>query len=66
VPELAGLPDRMIHQPWNALPLVLHQAGIVLGETYPEPMVDHKIAKDKALAAFASIKKARENLAGAN
>lgn len=60
VPELAGLPNNMIHQPWNALPLVLHQAGVVLGETYPEPIVDHKIAKDKALAAFAAIKKNKD------
>ena len=66
VPELAGLPNKVIHQPWNALPLDLHQAGVVLGETYPEPIVDHKIAKDKALAAFAMVKKSREQTVSSN
>lgn len=56
VPELAALPNRWLHKPWEAPPLVLLDAGIKLGETYPTPMVDHKQARETALAAFARIK----------
>jgi deoxyribodipyrimidine photo-lyase len=35
---------------------VLEEAGIVLGETYPEPMVDHREAREAALAAYGEIK----------
>lgn len=55
-PELAGLPNDVIHCPWEAPPLVLKQAGVVLGKTYPMPMVDHKAARNLALAAFQATK----------
>jgi deoxyribodipyrimidine photo-lyase len=55
-PELAGLPNDVIHQPWEAPPLVLKQAGVILGKTYPLPMVDHKAARNVALAAFQATK----------
>lgn len=38
VPELADLPDKFIHRPFNAPASVLEKAGIVLGKTYPKPM----------------------------
>jgi deoxyribodipyrimidine photo-lyase len=56
VPEIAELPDKWIHQPYAAPPDVLQAAGIRLGTTYPQPLVDHGVARDKALAAFAEIK----------
>jgi len=46
VPELADLPNDLIHQPWKA--------GVALD--YPDPIVDHKQARDEALAAFDQIK----------
>lgn len=51
-PELAKLPDDLIHRPWEAPPLELAEAGVTLGKTYPHPIVDHKAARDRALAAF--------------
>ena len=57
VPELARLPDSLLHTPWTAAPLVLEAAGIRMGKTYPLPMVDHGKARDRALAAFGTIKK---------
>lgn len=56
VPELARLPDRWLHAPWTAPPLVLDQAGIRLGETYPAPVVDHDFARARALEAYAVVK----------
>jgi deoxyribodipyrimidine photo-lyase len=57
VPELARLPDAVIHKPWTAPPLLLREAGITLGETYPEPLVDHAQARQRALQAFGRLKK---------
>ena len=57
IPELARLPDSLLHTPWMAPALALEAAGIRLGRTYPEPMVDHGAARDRALAAFETIKK---------
>jgi deoxyribodipyrimidine photo-lyase len=56
VPELARLPDDLIHQPWTATPIELASAGIELGKTYPQPIVDHKRAREGALAAYARIR----------
>ena len=56
VPELAKLPARHIHAPFNAPQKVLEKAGIKLGETYPNPIVDHKSARERALSAFKAIK----------
>lgn len=56
VPEVAALPDRFIHKPWEASPVELRAAGVTLGDTYPEPIFDHKGARSRALGAFAEIK----------
>jgi deoxyribodipyrimidine photo-lyase len=45
VPELAHLPDNLIHKPWET---------VVKG--YPAPMVDHKMARDRALAALKAVR----------
>jgi len=58
VPELAKLPARWIHKPWQAPPDVLEKAGVKLGSTYPAPIVDHAQARDAALTAFRKISRA--------
>ena len=55
VPELAALPDKWIHRPFEAPPAVLAQAGVTLGETYPVPIVDRSLSRRRALEAFAAI-----------
>ena len=52
VPELARLEAPAIHQPWTASADALALAGVVLGETYPRPIVDHAAARARALKAF--------------
>ncbi|QDU80784.1 Deoxyribodipyrimidine photo-lyase [Polystyrenella longa] len=56
IPELSELPDKWIHKPWEAPKDVLKDAGISLGETYPEPLVDHQEAREAALAIYEKIK----------
>jgi deoxyribodipyrimidine photo-lyase len=56
VPELARLPDRWIHRPWEAPEAVLASANVQLGRTYPRPIVDLKRSREAALAAYAQLK----------
>jgi deoxyribodipyrimidine photo-lyase len=56
VPELSQLPTPHIFRPWDAPGEVLAQAGVTLGETYPEPMVDHAEASQAALAAYKKVR----------
>ena len=56
VPELAKLPKPWIHKPWQAPPELLRAHGIELGKTYPEPIVDHNFARQRALEAFKQLK----------
>ncbi len=56
VPELAGLPNSLLHKPWEATSGELRAAGITLGETYPAPIVPHGPARERALAAFRSLR----------
>jgi deoxyribodipyrimidine photo-lyase len=55
-PELARLPDKWIHRPWEAPEPVLAGAGVVLGKDYPKPVVDHAMARERALAAFKGLR----------
>lgn len=50
VPELADVPPKWIHKPWEAPPLERASWGVKLGETYPEPIVDHKLGRERFLA----------------
>ena len=58
VPELAALPDRAIHAPWRLSPLELQAAGVVIGQDYPAPVVDHDLARRRTLSRFEAVKKA--------
>jgi deoxyribodipyrimidine photo-lyase len=56
LPQLAQLPDKLIHAPWTARPLDLEAAGLVLGKDYPMPIVQHDEARAKTLARYAVVK----------
>ena len=56
VPEIAGLPDDVIHAPWTASASVLAKAGVSLGKTYPLPLVDHAEARQRALEGYAAMR----------
>ena len=55
VPEIAGLPNKYLHNPWDAPPDALKNAGIELGVDYPAPVVELKASRERALAAFQSL-----------
>jgi deoxyribodipyrimidine photo-lyase len=54
VPELAQLPAAVVHSPWEATPEQLRAAGVTLGENYPERVVEHQHARQRALAALSA------------
>ncbi len=56
VPELATMPNKFIHHPWDAPADVLKAAGVVLGKTYPQPLIDHSLARARALEAYGQTK----------
>ena len=56
VPELAHAPTDSIHQPWKVDAALSQGAGLSLGQRYPAPIIDHGTARDRALAALATIK----------
>jgi deoxyribodipyrimidine photo-lyase len=52
VPELAEVPDRYIHRPATMPEDVQEEAGCVVGEDYPLPMLDHQEERESAIAMF--------------
>ena len=55
-PEIAGLPPGYIQAPWSAPVSALDAAGVVLGDTWPAPIVDHGEARSRALAAYEMVR----------
>lgn len=56
VPELAELPAKLVHKPWAAPHNALARAGVELGRDYPHPIIPHTEARERALAAFRSLR----------
>ena len=59
VPELAGLPNRHIHEPWKTPEQEMENVGVLLDKDYPFPIVDHAMARLKALEAFKQLRNQR-------
>ncbi len=59
VPELAGLDDRSIHEPWLAGPLELAAAGVTVDLDYPSPIIDLRESRLRALAAYEAVRAGR-------
>jgi deoxyribodipyrimidine photo-lyase len=55
-PELARLPNKHIHAPFNAPASILANAGVTLGTSYPHPIVDHDAARKQALAGYERVR----------
>lgn len=53
VPEIAGLDDGVIHEPWTASAAERRDAG---AQDYPKPVVALDAGRERALAALASLK----------
>ena len=56
IPELKNLPKTYLFSPWEAPLDLLRELNITLGKTYPKPIVDLRDSRERALAAFQSLK----------
>lgn len=52
VPELEDVPDKYIHRPYKMPKTVQHSSECVIGEDYPEPIVDHDKKRKEAVEKF--------------
>jgi deoxyribodipyrimidine photo-lyase len=55
-PELSRVPDKFLHAPFEAPDAILKAAGLVLGKSYPKPIVEHSAARQRALDAYKQTK----------
>ena len=52
LPELRHVPDTFIHEPWK-MPTELQRSTFCrIGVDYPAPIVDHALARERAILAF--------------
>jgi deoxyribodipyrimidine photo-lyase len=52
VPELVYVPNEFIHEPWKMPDSIQKQTACLIGNKYPAPMVDHRLARERALFAY--------------
>lgn len=57
LPQLVQMDPPSIHAPWSAHPKVLSAAGIVWGQNYPKPIVDHAQARAPTLQRYGVVRK---------
>ena len=55
LPELRGVPDAYLHEPWTMPPLMQAELRCQIGRDYPAPIVDHDLARARAIDTFAPI-----------
>lgn len=56
IPELTQVPNKFIHEPWTMPTLQQDALSIRVGSDYPCPIVDHKWARERTLAAYKDAK----------
>lgn len=56
VPELKDMPLKYLFEPWKAPLKVQEEANCIIGEDYPQPMVDHKVASKDCQIKMDKIK----------
>ena len=52
VPELAKVPTKILHTPWEMPLEIQKQVDCLIGRDYPAPIVDHAMARKRVLQAY--------------
>lgn len=55
VPELKNLPTKYIYAPWLISNEILSSAGVVLGDNYPNPIIDLAKSRNLALSLYKTL-----------
>jgi deoxyribodipyrimidine photo-lyase len=61
LPELAQVPDKYLHEPWKMPQAVQQEVKCVLGQDYPQSIVDHADARQATLDAYAQARQQYTN-----
>jgi deoxyribodipyrimidine photo-lyase len=56
LPELARVPESYIHQPWLMPDSLQRSLGVRIGGDYPAPIVEHALAREHVLRAYAAAR----------
>lgn len=64
IPEIAALPNTHLFSPWKTPKKILQNARVILGQTYPYPIVDLQDSRKRALAAFKSLSEHKTTILG--
>jgi deoxyribodipyrimidine photo-lyase len=56
VTELRRVPDGYIHEPWKMPAEIQRQARCIIGQDYPNPIIDHAWARERVTAAYRQSK----------
>ena len=54
------MPLERLAEPWTMSAAEQEAAGCVIGRDYPEPIVDHKRERERALARYRAISRAAQ------
>jgi deoxyribodipyrimidine photo-lyase len=55
VPELRDVPLAKLAEPWTMTEEEQEAAGCVIGRDYPDPIVDHKQERERAMARYRAV-----------
>ena len=55
LPELRGVPDPKLAEPWTMTAAEQAAAGCAIGIDYPAPVVDHKVERERAMARYRAV-----------
>jgi deoxyribodipyrimidine photo-lyase len=58
LPELAGVPDAKLAEPWTMTAAEQRAAGCVIGRDYPAPIVDRKVERERAKERYRRVTEA--------
>ncbi|MEA2311154.1 MAG: deoxyribodipyrimidine photo-lyase [Solirubrobacteraceae bacterium] len=56
VPELRDVPDGHLVEPWRMSAAEQAAVGCEIGRDYPEPIVDHKAERERAIARYRAVR----------
>jgi len=57
LPELAHVAAKFIHTPWQMDLAEQRRAACLIGMDYPQPIIDHALARQRVLAVYGAAKK---------
>ncbi|XP_069800456.1 cryptochrome-1-like isoform X2 [Dendropsophus ebraccatus] len=63
LPMLKDFPAKYIYDPWTAPEEIQKQAGCIIGEDYPLPMVDHKVVSEYNLQLMRLVREQQQKTA---